>query len=362
MPSVQFSFTIHEILSLIALAQCVYILVYILFRSGDFARAILPFFYFLLLGSAFFLDFAHSRIGDISPIYGALQWGTWFAGPVLSLLLITQIARITSLPPLRDFVVVLFLPLSFSLAYFLAAIDTSCAEGIWSCAVFYDWLTVAGLAAGVLSMAGIFLHRREFNSLADEKTGRDRFWLIVTLIGVNLAFLGLMLASLNNSISSQGVAFIKTILGLGFVYTAGTSLFRIYPQTLKILDRALRLPLAMSGDEKALAEKIESLINVDKVYHENSFSRSDLARELKVPESVISRIINVHFGKTLPQLLNERRVEDAKRLLLQTDAPAHIVAREVGFNSTASFNRVFRHMTGMTPGAYRDTTNKARTA
>ena len=64
-------------------------------------------------------------------------------------------------------------------------------------------------------------------------------------------------------------------------------------------------------------------------------------------------MINVHYNKSFSQLLNERRVADAKRLLEETTATVKIISGEVGFNSTASFNRVFRDISGQSPSAWR---------
>jgi AraC-like DNA-binding protein len=100
--------------------------------------------------------------------------------------------------------------------------------------------------------------------------------------------------------------------------------------------------------------KIEDLLRYDKVYQEPTYSRSDLARELEISETLISRVINIYFQKSFPQLLNECRVEDAKRLLRQTKASIRVVQEEVGFNSLASFNRVFKETTGLSPSVYRE--------
>ncbi|MBU6475348.1 MAG: AraC family transcriptional regulator [Alphaproteobacteria bacterium] len=64
-------------------------------------------------------------------------------------------------------------------------------------------------------------------------------------------------------------------------------------------------------------------------------------------------MINVAFGKSFPRLLNEFRVDDAKRMLQNHEIPVQVVASEVGFNSLASFNRAFRDVTSLTPTQYR---------
>jgi AraC-like DNA-binding protein len=190
--------------------------------------------------------------------------------------------------------------------------------------------------------------------LRQEKEGQARFWLVMTLLLMNGAFLATMLVSLGPWLAAGQVMMIRTILGLGLVYLSGTSLFRIYPQSVKMALRAAQKAAAgLSHDDRVLAQKIERLLDMDKVYQEPTYSRSDLARELNVAETAISRVINIYFGKSFPQVLNERRVADAQRLLRETPAPVKQVAEDVGFNSMATFNRVFREATGQTPTEYR---------
>lgn len=348
----QLRFSLPEILSLFGVAQCVYVLVYMLFRSGDSKRAVIPFVYFLILGTAFFLDFAARSIGGSTVYYGIIQWFFWFMGPPLSVLLIIQIAQIDRTPGTGHYGVLFLTPLAYVGAIFMSLSDVSCIFPNY-CIVLHDWLIVTGLIAGIASMVSIWTKRELLANMYKEKAGQDRYWLILTLVFVNLFFLAVMLFSLTPALDEETATMIRSFLGLGLVYLAGTSLFRIYPRALNLVPRGGATKEGMSADDMALALKIEHLLDFEKIYHESSYGRAELARELEVAETVISRVINLHFGKSFPQLLNERRVDDAKRLLRETDVPVKVVAEEVGFNSTASFNRVFKEISGLSPSAYR---------
>lgn len=345
----QLQFTIPEILSLIGLVQCVYILVYILFRAGGLLRVLLPCFYFLTLGAAFFTGFSERFVGDLFSHYDFVSWALWFSGPPLSVLLMIQIARITEAPPLRSFGLLLLVPIAFISAFILSRAMHDDMMG--------DWLVLTGLLAGVISLMAMWWQRPLLRRLSAEPAGRDRYWLILTLVILNLCFLATMLLGLTDAISIEDARIIRTIWGLGFVYLAGTSLFRIYPQAVRLVERqSTKTP--PSDEDKKIAAQIENLLKFEKVYQEPTYNRVNLAKELGVSETVISRIINQHFGKTLPQLFNELRVADAKRLLIETDGAIKTIAEEVGFNSIASFNRVFKELENASPGQFRASRTK----
>ena len=67
----------------------------------------------------------------------------------------------------------------------------------------------------------------------------------------------------------------------------------------------------------------------------------------------LSRMFRQHTGQTFTQYLNKRRVTMAEELLAATKMPVTQVALQCGFNSIATFNRVFRDVRGCTPTQYR---------
>ncbi|MBQ8201058.1 MAG: helix-turn-helix transcriptional regulator [Clostridia bacterium] len=67
----------------------------------------------------------------------------------------------------------------------------------------------------------------------------------------------------------------------------------------------------------------------------------------------LSRMFRQHTGATFTQYLNKRRVTMAAELLAGTKMPVTQVALQCGFNSIATFNRVFRDVKGCTPTQYR---------
>ena len=339
----QLQLTVPEILSLIGVAQCLYVLVYIAMRAGRISRAGIAILYFYALGLGFLSDFSAGYIGGIWPYYDDMSWFAWFYGPPLSVLLVIQIAQITKTPHLRHYWVIFLTPAAYVASSYLA--QRTAAE-------FDELLIVSGLVAGAISLLAIWANRGLFDEILAQKTGKERYWLIIALLLMNISFLGLMLMGLNENMTEDDVRLMRTFLGLGFVYLVNTSLFRIYPRAVHIESQVRE---DLSPQEAEIAGKIERLMMLEKVYQEPTYSRTDLARECHASEAVISKIINTHFGKTFPQLVNELRIKDAKQLLLETDAAVRVIANDVGFNSLASFNRVFKDSTGFSPSQFRKT-------
>ena len=348
------SFTLPEVLSLLGVVQCVYVFVHVAMKAGKLHRVFLPMLYFFVLGTAFFVDFARGYVSEISSYYDVISWCTWMLITPLSVLFIIHMSHIFKLPSLVNWLLLFLVPLALGIAILISQkILGECKTGISHCDEFYAWLNVCGVIAGSVSLLAIWTQKDVFSDVLKQKAGRERYWLIISLVLVNICFLIVLLMSFaENSSLIQNTPFARTILGLGFVYLVSTSLFRIYPS-------ALHVPYQKKGadglneEELVIANKLDDLLKLDKIYQEATYSRSDLAQELAVAEATVSKIISLHYKKSFPQLLNEYRVEDAKQLLLDTDASIKVVAEEVGFNSLPSFNRVFKEISGQSPSAYR---------
>lgn len=361
--SIPLSFSLAEILSLVGLSQAVYVLVYMTFHAGNRRQAFFPFLYFLAIGCAFFLDFADDFIGETFALYAVMQWSVWFLVIPLSVLLMVQLSTLDNNVTYRYHWVLWPLPLAMGAAFWLARGDPSC---VWpsSCVVLTSWLIIWGSAAGIVALAGVWGHRHLFSDLKKQKKGRERYWLITGLIFCDLLFVFFMMAGESPLWSRDDIILIRSLLGLGFVYLVGTGLFRLYPQVVTTAQRtghqALRGEVkredrpALSAEETALIGDIERLLTHEKIYQEPSYARSDLAQELGISESVLSKIINGHFQRSFPQLLNEKRIDEARHFLEDTDISVKHIAEECGFSSLSTFNRVFKEVMDCSPTSYRN--------
>lgn len=105
-----------------------------------------------------------------------------------------------------------------------------------------------------------------------------------------------------------------------------------------------------------LSAQIQQYLQTQKPFLNPEYSLQIMSEDLQLSRQNLSQTINEVFDKNFYQLINTYRVEEIKRLL-QSPASDRLtmegLAYEAGFNSKASFYRVFKEFTGQTPTAYK---------
>jgi AraC-like DNA-binding protein len=82
-------------------------------------------------------------------------------------------------------------------------------------------------------------------------------------------------------------------------------------------------------------------------------SLDELAGEAGVNAYTVSRMFKQATGVNYIDYLTQVRLEKAKELLAGTDMKINAIAEQVGYQATY-FNRIFKKVEGVTPGAYRE--------
>lgn len=72
-----------------------------------------------------------------------------------------------------------------------------------------------------------------------------------------------------------------------------------------------------------------------------------------IPERTLKRRFKAATGSALIEYLQNLRIEEAKRLLETSRMPVDDVSAETGYADASFFRRLFKRMTGLTPGQYR---------
>lgn len=116
--------------------------------------------------------------------------------------------------------------------------------------------------------------------------------------------------------------------------------------------RRLRRPRAEPAQPRSygLATRFKQLI--DRHYLEFG-SLQDYAQALHVTDRKLNEAARSATGKTATQLIQERTVLEAKRLLTQSELSVSEIAYRLNFEDPAYFSRFFRRHVQATPGDFR---------
>jgi YesN/AraC family two-component response regulator len=86
----------------------------------------------------------------------------------------------------------------------------------------------------------------------------------------------------------------------------------------------------------------------------NKISLADVAEVAHISPSYFSKIFKEEMGCNFNTYLNEVRVNMSKRLLLDDSISLVDIAFLTGYEDQSYFSKVFKKMTGISPGKYRE--------
>lgn len=123
--------------------------------------------------------------------------------------------------------------------------------------------------------------------------------------------------------------------------------------TLLLVDLA-RLAADVAGDLRLRDEPILGAVfdTIEQRYSE-PLSLRDVAAALSLTPGHLTTQVRRKTGRTVQEWITERRMTQARRLLVETDLSVAELARAVGYTDPAYFVRTFRRAHGTTPLAWR---------
>lgn len=101
---------------------------------------------------------------------------------------------------------------------------------------------------------------------------------------------------------------------------------------------------------KDIAEALKQ--HLDQLYERQVLWNEEL-KKIGLSERRAVEIFKETYGMTPKAYMDSLRLQEAKRLLSQTDLKIIDIAASVGFGGLSTFNRFFKEKTGCTPMAYR---------
>ncbi len=133
-------------------------------------------------------------------------------------------------------------------------------------------------------------------------------------------------------------------------------------QSIRLLD--LLNQLSLTKDKKILSstdmrqyssknsERLDTVIKYISDNYINYIGLNDVADIACMTTNSFCRFFKKMTNKSFTQFLNEVRIRNATRLLVQENLPVSEVGYMVGYKSVTNFNRQFKQITGKTPKGY----------
>lgn len=271
------------------------------------------------------------------------------------------------------------------LPYFLSTAEEKAAFYDNSVAV-YDFRYISsvlvssvliGLSFGVylfLTLKLLNKHRQEIKKEYSYEKDVDLKWLrnlaIAITVFVALLLWGIIIIELKIISLFQGDCIMYSLFVL-LIYTIGFCGFKqghvfVYhpykeePKKEKVTPIESQDIILTSRNDRMFIRHLKIYMEVEKPYLNNKQNLHDLAKSLEVTSTYLSKILNNCLEINFYQFINKYRVEEVQRRIRenkQLQMPLLTIALECGFNSKATFNRIFKDVTGLTPSEYQKSVN-----
>ncbi len=124
---------------------------------------------------------------------------------------------------------------------------------------------------------------------------------------------------------------------------------------LKFIEKDDEGAAAKNDIDQQLIKKLAAFMETEKSFLQPELTLAELSKQIGISVNQLSKVINTGFGKNFNDFINEYRIEEVKKAL--QDPANHQysilgIAFDCGFNSKATFNRVFKKVTGSSPSEY----------
>lgn len=123
--------------------------------------------------------------------------------------------------------------------------------------------------------------------------------------------------------------------------------------TLMVVDVG-RLAADVVGELKLQGEPLlAEVFDFIESHYQQSISLRDVAWALNLTPGHLTTVVRQKTGKTVQEWITERRMAQARRLLVEEDRTVEEVGRQVGYSDPSYFIRTFRRVHGATPLTWR---------
>jgi len=111
-----------------------------------------------------------------------------------------------------------------------------------------------------------------------------------------------------------------------------------------------------NAEAREIEQRVKEILEAEKLYLDETLTLKKLSVSLKISEKKLSIFLNNHLNTGFKEYINFYRVEAVKEKLRSekyNNLTLVAISEECGFNSKASFYRIFKKHTGISPSQYK---------
>ena len=153
------------------------------------------------------------------------------------------------------------------------------------------------------------------------------------------------------------IAVIKNILNdLHIVHTQYNGAYRqdmLRLHLCRLLEECSQLDNANPTNINSISDRMIDIINHIDLNYDREITLDTLEAEFNVDKFLISRNFHEYKGITFNKYLNKVRIDNAIKLLKNTNHSILDISLSCGFNNVSHFSKIFRSLTGKSPMQYR---------
>jgi len=228
----------------------------------------------------------------------------------------------------------------------------------------FEWIMI--LQGNIYLILSLLLLKRHSRTIKDSFSSIDKInltWLRNLTIGSAgiwfLVFMVNILPVIGLTLTEDADHFIAPATAI-FIYVMGYLSLRqreihIEEAHFNRAPKYQRSGLSSEQSENYL-RRLQQFMESKRIYTKNDLTLNDLAENIAIPTHHLSQIINDRLQQNFYDFVNNYRVAEAKRRLLDP-AYRHLtilaIAYDVGFSSKSVFNAAFKKHANMTPSQFK---------
>lgn len=222
-----------------------------------------------------------------------------------------------------------------------------------------------------LSLVTLYKYQKGISTIFSYKSFKNSFnWIKVIVILMSIGYISMFTYSLLliygitdtlfNPLGIITIFYVIISYLIGFFGYRQPALFNLPTEDEKeqedrVLHKNISNELNHELTENVIIRLNDCMIN-KKAYLKGDLTIEELATDIGISRNVLTQVLNKTLSKNFYKYINEFRIEEAKKLLLDPkfkNFSILAIGYEAGFNSKSTFNAIFKTSVGITPSEYK---------